>query len=331
MNTQENFIYSNFESSTDSIDAVYNALTSISSIYSAISLNIFEYISSSNSYKTIPEIKENCNLKCNERNLLDLLDILYFNSHLLRENIGLNAKYYIANELYVKSNPNNLIFLVEIENDLAFYHMKSFEINLFSNLSNLYEEFLSFENFENAMKSFNYFQGEAYELIIKTIDLASYKSFLSIGISLNNLCLRIKKSHDLKFYLIDSNKLANLSKTYFSKYNLEVEIFDGNYLDLLLPTVDFIIIGNELNNYSETQLKELFCKTFKSLNKGGMMLIVKSALMDGNSEYHKFDIYNQFFKGTYLSTDDIKNFGNEAGFTKIIIVDNKVNYILLIV
>ena len=110
MKKNENeIVFIKFKSTKFIIYQTYSR-TEICSIYSAIELVIFELLE--NESHTAYQIKEKIKLNCQIRNLIDFLDVLHSKGHIERIGILEDARYKTSHNLFLKSNPINMIAII---------------------------------------------------------------------------------------------------------------------------------------------------------------------------------------------------------------------------
>jgi tRNA (cmo5U34)-methyltransferase len=120
-------------------------------------------------------------------------------------------------------------------------------------------------------------------------------------------------SNDIKFKIIgvdNQKEMINLAKKRFKKntLNKKIKFINQNILKLKLKNSNLIISCLLLNFLSKNNQSKLLSKMFKSLNKGGALILVDKVFSNNSQQQTIFDqLYNEFKLKNKLSPSAVIN------------------------
>jgi hypothetical protein len=317
----------------DLIDNFESFLSNFSSIISSIRIGLFDFMSDKD-FISISEIKKGLNLGINERNLLDFLDIMYVNKHLLRNGVGLDAKYKLKHSFFVKSNPSNLCMMMHmldrmrkltdiVDEHLLTGKMSSGKQCLFDLLSSnpLYAE-----SFLTAM---GLIQDPNFSKIAECVDFSKFKTVVDVGGCLGNLLVKIKKKYDhLNCINFDLPFVEKHCLNFVKNNGLEGKIsFQvGDFFNDELPKSDVVIMGNILHDWGHEKKKLLVKKVYDSLSENGIFIIVERAISEERNSStdalcESYVMIMELVEGFNMTKTEIKDYVIDAGFKKVEYLD----------
>lgn len=311
----------------------YEVLLDFSSVTSSIRLGLFDFLDGKD-YTSISEIKSGLKLGANERNILDFLDVLYLNRHLLREGNGLDAKYKLRHNFYVKSNPKNLgmsLILFEKvikETELLDEHLLTGKVS--SKKENIFDYLAKHpEHSESFLISMGTYQEHNFIKVSEAIDFSKYQNVVDVGGCLGNCLSIIKKKFDhLKCTNFDLPYVEEQCLKYVKNQGLEgkIEFIKGDFFKDELPKSDVIIMGNILHDWNLEKKKFLIKKAYESLSENGIFIIIEEMVKEERDQLDggMIDSYCMVLylaEGFNMSKNETKNYAIKAGFKKIEFLD----------
>lgn len=320
------------ESSPNSISAfsIISTMTKYSCIKSAIDIGLFEFLHQQKGFCTLKEIKKSCQLACEERNLLDLLDILHSQGLLKRESLDLESKYALANAFFVKENPLNIIGFFKFQERL----LRNFNdvtdllrTGKRKNLSNTFDEI--YKNPEDAkafLRAMGMFQRDRFEYIAKHEDLSHVKQILDVGGCLGNFLSLIKQKYNDKIECVNFD--LPVVQHYFEEYVNEqglagkIQFHEGSFLTDDLPSNnDCIMMGNILHDWNSETKHLLIQKVYKSLNPGGVFIIAERFIDENRTNLEgltaSYLMLVECINGFNFSTTELMNYLIKNGFVNV--------------
>lgn len=307
-----------------------------SSINTSIKLGIFEYLSKD--FKTIPEIRKDLELKIRERNLLDFLDVLFAHNALLREGEGLSAKYKIANENFIKSNPKNLISLIGHFERIILNHQDMANIlknGVATHKQEIFEKI--YENPEHAeffLNTMGIVQDSHFDDILNGYDFTKYKSLLDIGGCLGNFVCKFKKRYsNMECMNFDLPIVQKFSYNYIKNQGFsenDIKFIPGDFFTTkIFPKADIVVLGNILHDWGNEK-KELLMKiAYESLNEGGILIIVENFVSKERNVVRELSrSYNMLvncIEGFDMTRQEVEDYAKNAGFKKTEFIMEKIN------
>ena len=178
------------------------------------------------------KIMERLNLKCQKRNIYDFLDQLYVRGLLKREGILDDAVYSLVNDIFLKSNKNNLIdFTLEyylVPSNLSILrdilqNGKPEDHDPFSQIETESNEktYMDTDLFFNSMVAI---QMNSFKIASKLIDFSKDKIYTDVGGCIGSLSYQIKISHNhLNVNNFDLPNVKGYFDNYMKKKNLKVK------------------------------------------------------------------------------------------------------------
>lgn len=308
-------------------------ITGFSAVISSIRIGLFDFLDNKE-YLSVSEIKSGLELGINERNLIDFLDILYCNKHLLRNDVGLSAKYKLRHRFYVKSNPLNLCMMMMMmdriikETDLVDNALKtgksSFEKgNLFDLLYN------NTEAAEAFLTTMGLIQEPNFIKVAKGVDFSKFKTVVDVGGCLGNFLINIKmKNSHLECINYDLSYVEQHCKKFVKSKGLEGEIKfqSGDFFKDELPKCDVVLMGNILHDWSDEKKKILVKKAYDSLNENGIFIIVEKTINETRDSLEdglvlSYVMIMEVVEGFNMTKNEISNYAKEVGFKKVEFLD----------
>jgi SAM-dependent methyltransferase len=314
----------------------YSFSSKFSSLIAAHKIELFEYLNSTD-YKSIPEIKKALDLGIEERNLLDFLDVLYVNKHLLREGLGLEAKYKNRHNFFVKSNSNNVICMInmferKMKRQLSLdYILKS---GKGPNDVSIFEELYSDpDKAESFLKTMGLIQNNHFNTIIENLDLSNYKTALDVGGCLGNFLVKLKKKYE---NIECSNLDLPVVQEYFNKYLKEndmenkVKFIVGDFFINEFPKTDIVIMGNILHDWNHDEKLKLTQKAYDSLNEGGVFIAIENFVSENRDKLEdglngSFNMLVECVKGFDMTRKEFEFYCLKSGFSKVDFLMERMN------
>jgi SAM-dependent methyltransferase len=296
-----------------------------SSVYAAIDLGIFDAIDEV--ALTAKEIKAKCSLNCEVRNLLDFLDILYLKGHLEREGLLEEAKYKTRYNLFVSSNPYNIIAVIrwmyKIFGTLMRINeaLKNGSIQKEDPFVDLYDDsrMIAF------LKTMAVIQKQNFALVGEKIDFSQYSTVTDIGGCLGEFSFTLKRMHPhLQCISYDLPVIEKDYRDYEAASNMQGQVTfqAGDMFKEDFPKSDVIAMGNILHDWNDEKKHILFQKAFDAINPGGVFVIVEE-LIDDERKVNQPALYMSLFmmvetyKGFNMSLSDIKKYAEKYGFSRV--------------
>jgi hypothetical protein len=295
----------------------------------ALKVGIFEALK--DDFLTISQIREKCGLKMKERNLFDLLDILYLNQHLLREGNEISSvKYKNAHNYLVKENPDNLIPIVGMKDrfirrfrDLP-YMMK--ENQNPEGAATFVEIFSNEQHAKDFMWTMALLQHDNFETLAKGINLTPYKSVVDIGGCLGAFCMHVKKHNPhLSCLSLDLPFVEPFARQYLTERKMldQIQLKSGDmFSEEPFPQCDVLAMGNILHDWNDEKKRLLMKKAYDSLSEGGIMIVVELFLKNERDAYDaalsmSFHMLLECIDGFNMSRQEMENYSKEAGFKQV--------------
>lgn len=313
----------------------YKSNCNYSSVLTAIEIGLFDFLNKQDKYTSIPEIKQGCELLINDRNLLDFLDVLFTNNHLLREDVGLTSKYKIKHKYYVKENPNNLIGVMMSLNKttLGKQHLPTVlktgkDYKPLATFDTLYS---SPEKANAFFREMIFFQEKVFTTIAENVDMSKYSKVLDVGGSIGQFLIKVKqqkKNEHLECRNYEIPYIENYFNEYVKENNLEgkVTFIRGDFFKEDLPKTDVIHMGNILHAFDLGVKKMLMKKAFECLSPNGIFIVSEEFI-----NRNKFDMAltisnlmtSELQTGYNITPEELEELGKEAGFTKFELLREK--------
>jgi hypothetical protein len=312
----------------------FTFITGFSSVISSIRIGLFDFLDNKD-YLSITEIKSGLNLEIKDRNFVDFLDILYCNKHLLRENVGLEAKYKLRHRFYVKSNPFNLCMMMMMmdrimkETDLVDNALRTGKAsldkgNIFDRLYNNPEAAEAFLNTMGLIQMPNFIQ------ISNKLDFSKYKTVVDVGGCLGNFLVTVKqKFSHLECTNFDLPFVEQHFKKFIKSQGLEdqIKFQAGDFFKDDLPKSDVIVMGNILHDWSDEKKKILVKKAYESLNQNGIFIIVEKPVNETRDSLEdglviSYVMLMEVVEGFNMTKSEISNYAKEVGFDKTEYLDD---------
>lgn len=292
----------------------------------AVDLNLFEELA--DEFLSIEEIKEKCCIKIRNRNLMDFLDILFINNHLLREGKGENAKYKVSDNLLLKSNPMNILSLVKMMKRIQ----KRYEIlpetmktGKFSDSFDIFNELYS--NTEDTLaflKTMSILQLESFKHIAKDYDFTKHKSFIDIGGCLGSFSIEMKQFNPhLEVTTFDKPEIEKYVIDFLKEKDMldKINVKSGDFFLENFPKVDVIGMGNILHDWNYEKKKLLLKKVHEALNDNGVFIVIEKFIDNERSAddalYMSFNMLVECVDGYNMTRQDLELYAKEVGFKKI--------------
>lgn len=308
-------------------------ITNFSSVISSIRVGIFDFLHEKD-YLSISEIKSGLKLGIEERNLLDFLDILYCNKHLLRMGVGIDAKYKLRHNFFVKSNPMNFCMMMHMldrvrkETDLVDEHLLTGKLS--SGKQNIFELLYSNPLYaESFLTTMGLVQEQNFVKISESIDFSKYQTVIDVGGCLGNCLVKIKKKFEhLKCINFDLPFVEQHCLKFVKDQGLEgkIEFVNGDFFKDDIPKSDVIIMGNILHDWSHEKKKNLVKKVYESLNENGIFIIVEKTINEERNSVEdglciSYVMIMEVVEGFNMTKKEIKDYVTEVGFKKIQYMD----------
>jgi hypothetical protein len=310
-------------------------ITNYGIVLTALKLELFEVLNEN--FLTVKEIKEKLEIKVKERNLVDFLDKLYFNNHLIREGNDItNFKYKNAHDHLLKSNPDNFIPLLNMTERISKrfdglpFMMKEAK---FPTETDIFSELFSNEQkAKDFLRTMGLLQKENFEMISKGYDFSSYKKFVDIGGCLGNFSVAMKKNNPhLTCVSFDLPFVESHARKYLTERNMsnEIELVSGDMFKDDFPKCDIIAMGNILHDWNEEKKKLLLKKAYDCVNDKGIMIIVEMFISDNrDADDYALDIsclmILECLDGFNFTRNEMETYAKEAGFSKVEFLKEKI-------
>lgn len=310
----------------------FSFITNFSSVISSIRIGLFDFMNEKD-YLSISEIKTGLSLGIKERNLLDFLDVLFCNSHLLRSGVGLTAKYKLRHQFYVKSNPNNLCVLVSMmdriikETDLVDNVLLTGKSSV--DFKTVFDQLYS--NPEHALAfltTMGIIQEPNFEKIASGIDFSKFKTVVDVGGCLGNFLVKAKKKNPhLECINFDLPYVEQHCKNYVSSQGLEgqIKFQAGDFFKDEIPKCDVLVMGNILHDWGHEKKQLLVKKAYDCLNDNGIFIIIEQTQKDTRDTFDgliiSYVMIMEVGEGFNMTKSEIKDYVNEVGFQKTEFLD----------
>lgn len=282
-------------------------------LYTAIKIGLFEHLNTTKDFTTLEDIIKSCKITLTKRSCIDFLDILYTNKFLDRKNFGLVSEYKNSSDLFLNSNPDNLISFVKDRNRKCFDSIVNTSFIIENKTKDLKTpEVEKDEELYNEILTKNFiFHDNLVKLIENTPILSNFNSHV-------NLCYNSNEpKNENSLYSIINKKYSNLKSTY--KVLSEVKDFTN------FPNSDLYSASNVLHFYDCEGKEKILKEIFNSLNKGGLFLLFEDFVSEKRNELDE-GLINSFYM--LLNEDHKKNggFGYNMSFSELKLLTTKVGF-----
>ena len=302
-------------------------LSHLAALSTALELEIFEVLK--DDFLSLQEIKSKCGIKIPNRNLSDFMDKLFVHNHLIREGVLESAKYKISDDLFIKSNPNNIIPLVNMMKRISKRYESLPEImrtGKFPNKKDIFNELYSdAESTHSFLRTMAMIQSENFKILAKDFDFSNYNTCLDVGGCLGAFSIEMKTYNEhLDVFTYDLAIIEKYVKEFLDEKNMleKVNVLNGDMFKDDFPKTDIIAMGNILHDWNLEKKLFLLKKAFESLNANGICVVIESFIDDERLD-NSFGINSSFnmlvecLDGYNMSKIDLEGYAKETGFYKV--------------
>lgn len=325
MQQNENF-YTNFNKV--SYISLIKSFLEAGSIIVAIKIGLFEYLSQG--FQSPSQIIQALNLKCKERNLMDLLNKLFVIGILTKISAKPEETHFkCTNSLFQRENPLNLIpYFLMLDRFLK--RLTRFdELLTQGEILNFQDPFTMIYSNETDtwafLNSMSLMHQKQFEQIVNKFDFTPYKSMVDIGGALGLFSILVKKTHSkIKCTTFDIPKIESFVKKFIENHELsgQIDIVSGDMFIDNYPKTDLIVMTNLTNDWNQEKKHILYKKAYEALNEGGAFMIIEEFLQK-NSENDDYGLNLSLYMfvecndGFNITVQEAENYAKIAGFTKI--------------
>lgn len=294
----------------------------------SLKTGLFELLA--NSLKDPEEIIKDLNLKCKARNLLDLLNKLFAIGLLDKVVIAEKIKFRTRNNLFLKSNPENLIpYYLMFDRFLR--RLNKFEELLYNGeIANFQDPFeLIYSNPTDSwsfLNSMALMHKKQFEEISEKFDFTPYKSMLDVGGALGSFSLAVKKKHpEINCITFDIPKIQSYVEKYVeeSGFKGKIGILSGDMLVDDYPKSDLVVMTNLTNDWNHERKSVLYKKAFEGLNEGGAFMVIEEFLDedaqidDGLGLNLSLLMFVECNDGFNITVKEAEEYAKKAGFKSL--------------
>ena len=273
------------------------------------------------------------------RTLLDFLDALVSLGFLVREGVGLGAKYRNTPEtgaFLVKGKPQYIGGFLEMVNDREYRFWGDLEEGLRTgkpqneikttgkeSFAAIYEEAERLRQFTEAMSSI---QIGAFVAFAERFDFSQHRLLLDIGGSGATLSSMVALHHPrMRCISYDMPVLEPLAKEATARLGVadRVEIRSGNFFsDEELPKADLVTMGNILHSFDLPKKELLLRKAYDALPAGGELAVIE-LIVDDERRHNTMGLLmsiNMLIEsegGFNFTQADFAGWAKEAGFREV--------------
>jgi cyclopropane fatty-acyl-phospholipid synthase-like methyltransferase len=304
-----------------------------------VSIGLFDLLE--NQFLSIPEILLKLNLKCEERELSDILEFLTVTEYLEKNSSKENfPAYKTKNTIYSKSNHDNEISTINyfyrlFHKILLFpsYLNEGTFPNSFDKEKAITEEVLKVQqNKEDFIRLMAISQENSFDKVVNNFDFSKYNTILDVGGGSGMLCAKIKKMvSDVNCINFDLEIINQHSKVYLKDHGLEniINHYSGDVFVTDWPSADVIIMSMFLHDFEHNKKEFLFNKAYEKLNENGLLMIIEPIIDESEKSgenYYESLIYAAKLrinegKGFYMTPLEVKNYSQAAKFKALNIVN----------
>jgi hypothetical protein len=297
----------------------------IVSLYTACHFDIFDFCE--HDFKSAFEIKENCKFLAPLRNILDMLDLLHSKGYLIREGLLEDAKYKTYSTELLKSNPENIIPLIEWTYKICNSSIRLPEALLKGNIweDTPFIEIYDSDKMVPFLRTMALLQRNNFQKIAEVIDFSKFKTCIDVGGCLGEFSINIKKAHNhLNCFNFDLPPVEKIFNDYVNEKQMtdQIKFLAGDFFKDDFPKSDVFAMGNILHDWNEEKKLFLMKKTYEALNDDGIFIIVEHIIDQERKENIpalaiSLAMMVECSQGFNSSFSDIERWAKQTGFSKV--------------
>ena len=262
---------------------MYDNMLQTFALQFALRLNIFEKLVTFKEGASAKELADSLSLKLPERRFEDLLDQLFVHGFLERSGLLEFAKYKISDytaQYLLKDSPKSHFYTYQKLHEMIIDYESSEKSIQSGKFKDSYSELLKSEE---VMKIASCFHARAerinWDIMFNKVDFSRFNRVVNVAGQAGYLSRDFaKRFPNIEFVNLDDKKWKNIQNETIEKHgafpsNIKFEY--SNPLDKI-PEADCIIVPNISNYLSYDNKTKLSDNLFKSLKKGGLLVILEN-------------------------------------------------------
>ena len=293
-------------------------------------MGIFELLE--NESHTAYQIKEKIKLNCQIRNLIDFLDVLHSKGHIERIGILEDARYKTSHNLFLKSNPINMIAIIYWVYKVFGTLMMLPEALRTGNIQgeNSFDQIYKNDDMILFLRTMAILQKENFYEVVSKLDLSNFSTLIDIGGCLGEFCMTIKrKNPKIQCTSFDLPVVEKFFNAYIQENGMQGQILfrGGDMFKEEFPKSDVVAMGNILHDWNDEKKRILFKKAYNALNENGIFVIVENFIDNQrkdniNSLVMSLLMLVESVQGFNMTNQDVQNYSSNVGFKNIQFLTN---------